>query len=110
MKKRPTKKPTKKRPCPSCGLAFIKGRYVWRVLGDGPVRQRVCQGCAALAVPILASDAAARCQQCGKNLARYCPGCITEVFEASHGKGMVEMLASAALARGGKRKRVRSGE
>jgi len=95
----------KKKPCPSCGLAFIKGRFVWRLLGEGAVRQRVCQGCAALAVPVLASDAAARCQQCGTNLARYCSGCIGDVMERATGKKMVEMLATIATAKGGKRKR-----
>lgn len=48
---------TKRRPCPSCGLprrlriAYGR-RIVLRLVGHAGVRQRVCQACAALAVPV----------------------------------------------------------
>jgi hypothetical protein len=68
----------KRRPCPSCGLAFQKGRIVLRLVGTTGVRQRVCQTCAGLAVPVLASDAQTLCEVCGVGLARVCKGCITD--------------------------------
>lgn len=69
----------KRRPCPSCGLAFQKGRIVLRLVGTTGTRQRVCQTCAALAVPVLASDAQSLCENCGSNLARVCMGCVAAV-------------------------------
>ena len=97
----------KKQACPSCGLAFLKGRYVWRLLGDGPVRQRVCQPCAALAVPVLASDAQARCEGCGTNLARFCHGCIGKVWSAATGGiPMPEAMAAATSKRRGRARKV----
>ena len=69
----------KRRPCPSCGMAFQKGRIVLRLVGTTGSRQRVCQACAALAVPVLASDAQSLCENCGSNLARVCMGCVAAV-------------------------------
>lgn len=89
----------KRTACPSCGLNFIKGRYVWRILGDGPVRQRVCQSCAALAVPVLASDAPNRCQACGKNLARFCHGCVAKELEAVQGATVIQRLVERSKAK-----------
>ena len=68
----------KRRPCPSCGLPFQKGRIVLRLVGSTGTRQRVCQSCAALAVPVLASDAQTLCEMCGDNLARICKGCVAD--------------------------------
>ena len=68
----------KRRPCPSCGMAFQKGRIVLRLVGTTGSRQRVCQSCAALAVPVLASDAQTLCEVCGVNLARICGGCVAD--------------------------------
>ena len=93
----------KTRACPSCGLGFLKGKYVWRLLGNGPVRQTVCQSCAKLAVPVLASDAQARCEACGDNLAVFCRGCIGSIIERQTGHGIVEALAKDTLARHKKR-------
>ena len=72
-----------RKPCPSCGKKFQRGASVWRVLQDGPARQRVCRSCAAKAVPLLASDAPAFCEQCGLRLARFCHGCVGEVLKAA---------------------------
>jgi hypothetical protein len=74
------KKRTKKRPCPSCGSLFIRGTMVLRITLDGAVRQRVCKGCASLAVPVLASDRPAYCEVCGKNHARVCVSCVAEAM------------------------------
>ncbi len=68
----------KRRPCPSCGMAFQKGRIVLRLVGTTGSRQRVCQSCAALAVPVLASDAQTLCEVCGDNLARICGSCVAD--------------------------------
>ena len=68
----------KRRPCPSCGMAFQKGKIVLRLVGTTGTRQRVCQSCAALAVPVLASDAQTLCEVCGTNLARICKGCVAD--------------------------------
>ncbi len=90
----PPRKKTKS--CPSCGGKFVKGRIVNRVLLAGIVRQRVCQACAKLAVPVLATDAPAHCMSCGTNLARFCHGCVGKALEDVHGKNVVKMLAIKA--------------
>lgn len=63
---------------------------MFRILPNGPARQRVCKACAALATPVLASNAAARCEQCGTELAAFCRGCIAAVVQ-------VQMEAKMAL-------------
>ena len=78
-KKKKATKGGKRRPCPACGMAFQKGRMVLRLVGTTGTRTRVCQTCAALAVPVLASDAQALCENCGTNLARVCKGCVAAV-------------------------------
>lgn len=89
----------KRKPCPSCGAPFQRGRYVWRLLPDGPARQRVCQTCAGFAVPILASDAPVRCQACGDALAAFCRGCIAKVVQDSKGRSIVPELLKRAKRR-----------
>jgi len=96
-------KSKKKRPCPCCGRTFLKGRYVVRLLDSGAVRQRVCGRCADRAVPVLASDAPARCEQCGTNLARFCGGCIGRVIDAQTGLNVAQALARASLDDDGRR-------
>jgi hypothetical protein len=97
----------RKAHCPACGLSFIKGRMVVRLIGTEAVRQRVCKTCAALAVPVLASDAQARCQECGKNLARYCGGCVGKAMEVATGKSYPDAMAAAAIAKGAKTRKER---
>lgn len=81
----------KRRPCPSCGAGFQVGKIVWRMMPDGPQRQRVCQPCASLAIPVLASDTPCRCEQCGKQLARFCAGCVAKLVESGRGvRALVE--------------------
>ncbi len=82
----------KRKPCPSCGGMFQRGRIVHRVLLTGLVRQRVCQKCAGLAVPLLASDATSRCLQCGTELAAFCHGCIAKVVDESIGGALASKL------------------
>ena len=94
----------KRTACPSCGAKFQRGKYVWRLLPDGPTRQRVCQTCAGYAVPILASDAPAHCEVCGTSLARFCGGCIGEVMEAQTGQSITAALVARGKA-AAKRKR-----
>ncbi len=81
----PAKKKKKRIACPSCGGNFQRGAHVWRLTPDGPKRQRVCKTCAAYAVPVLASDAPARCEQCKTRLAAVCMGCVKAVFEQATG-------------------------
>jgi hypothetical protein len=71
----------KRRPCPSCGGNFTRGAMVYRLLPDGPTRQRVCKPCARTATPVLASDAPAHCEECGTALARFCGACVSKVIE-----------------------------
>lgn len=84
----------KRKPCPSCGSPFQVGKIVYRMLPEGPVRQRVCQPCASLAVPILASDTPARCEDCGTALARFCGGCVAKILAKGRG---VRKLVEAGL-------------
>lgn len=92
MKRRP-----KRRPCPSCGLAFQKGARVLRIGPSGACYERVCQRCAALAVPVLASDAPAMCEVCSKNRASICKGCIGDYIEkASREHATVAGMVKAA--------------
>lgn len=76
---------------------------VWRLLPSGPTSQRVCQRCAGRAVPVLATDAPALCQNCDANLARYCAGCIGKVIDAQTGLNIGPALAR----RGAKRREPR---
>lgn len=76
---------SKRKPCPSCGSAFQVGAIVWRMLPDGPQRQRVCKPCASLAVPVLATDSPCRCEECGKQLARFCGSCVAKLVAAGRG-------------------------
>jgi hypothetical protein len=85
----------KRRPCPCCGTSFQTGRIVYRMLPDGPARQRVCQPCASLAVLVLASDTPARCEVCAKQLARFCGGCVATLISKATGKGVAELAAGA---------------
>lgn len=85
----------KRSTCPSCGAAFQRGRMVWRVTLAGVTRQRVCQTCAAAAVPVLAADAPARCQSKGcTNLAHFCRGCIGRAIEQSTGVDLLPALGN----------------
>ncbi len=79
-----TRKKTKR--CPSCGGAFIRGRYVLRITADGATRQRVCQSCAKLATMVLASDAPQVCENCHKRAARVCLGCVAETIQKTYRK------------------------
>lgn len=83
----------KRRPCPSCGSPFQTGKIVYRILPEGPARQRVCQPCASLAVLVLATDTPARCEECGKGLARFCGGCVAKLLGKATGKGVAELAA-----------------
>ena len=83
------KRPAKRRNCPACGLLFSKGKIVLRLVGHKGIRQRVCQACASLAVPVLASDAQTLCEICGDNLARVCKSCIVQSFQSTTGLRMV---------------------
>lgn len=85
----------KRRPCPSCGAAFQVGAIVWRMLPSGPQRQRVCQRCAALALPVLAVDAPCRCEECGEQLARFCGGCVARVISRATGRGVRALVESS---------------
>ena len=69
---------------------------MYRILAGGTVRQRVCQSCAALAVPVLASDAPARCEHCKSALARFCGGCIAHVITKTTGVDLVRELARSS--------------
>lgn len=84
----------KRKACPSCGSPFQVGKIVYRAMPEGFVRQRVCQPCAGLAVPVLASDTPARCEECGTVLARFCGGCVAKILAKSRG---VRVLAEAGL-------------
>lgn len=88
----------KRRPCPVCGSRFQVGKIVWRLLPDGPQRQRVCQPCASLAVPVLATDTPARCEECGTQLARYCAGCVAKLISKS--KGVRTLVEAARVSKG----------
>lgn len=89
---------TKKRPCPSCGLSFLKGRQVVRLVGSSTATQIVCQSCFRLAVPVLASDAKTMCSHCGKNLARVCLGCVGKVIDQERGINVAGALAKQTVA------------
>jgi hypothetical protein len=87
----------KRRKCPSCGLAFQRGRVVYRMLPSGPARSVVCQSCADLGVVILASDAPIRCDHCGDRAARFCAGCVAQVLQGATG---IDLLAKLARGKG----------
>lgn len=87
--------PRKRRPCPCCGGAFQVGSIVWRLLPEGPARQRVCQRCATLAIPVLATDAPARCEDCGTQLARFCGGCVAKLLAKASGEGVRALVEAA---------------
>lgn len=97
----------KKKPCPVCGLPFLKGRIVLRLMDTGAVKQRVCQQCAKLATPVLATEAKARCEVCGKNLARACYGCIGAVIDKQRSVNVAPALAKQAARR---KKKVRDAQ
>lgn len=86
------------RPCPSCGRRFRRGAIVLRILPSGAVRERVCKTCADAAVRVLASDAAARCNQCGTNVAAFCRGCVAKLLNGTPAK-LVKAAAEVAKRR-----------
>jgi len=87
----------KTRACPSCGANFRKGKIVLRLTLAGSLRQTVCQSCANLATPVLASDAPNRCENCGRNHARFCAGCVGKVIDQQLGLKVAEALAKRGV-------------
>lgn len=89
----------KRRPCPACGVPFQAGKLVYRVTPEGVVRQRVCNGCYSLTIPVLATDKVL-CEDCGKGLARFCGGCVAKIIAKGQG---VRKLVEAGLVPAGKK-------
>ena len=89
----------KRRPCPSCGASFQRGKIVMRIVVGTAARVRVCQKCAALATPVLASDAPAVCRMCNSNPAAVCTGCLASALSRENQAN----LLTAALRKPGRK-------
>jgi len=95
----------KRRPCPSCGASFQRGKVVMRLVVGTAARVIVCQKCAALATPVLASDAPAVCQMCHSNLAAVCRPCLSSALSREN---QANMLIAALRKPGRKFKRTKA--